>query len=148
MRDISASDYAYILIVGSSALSLAWLISAGLHQAETGRIVEVWVAPHGPDALCLEAISFAVALGASEATHRLVAAATGLGDLAEAAERPRVVEVVGAGGRLEPHRPLLAVEVHRAEGLLRARRLEALGSGGSRNLGDRDGTTRLPGAGA
>ena len=52
----------YVLLVAASGVPLVWLISAGLHQAESGRIVEVCVAPHGPDALCLEAIFFAVAL--------------------------------------------------------------------------------------
>lgn len=52
----------YVLIVASSGVPLVWLISAGLHQAESGRIVEVCIAPHGPDALCLEAIYFALAL--------------------------------------------------------------------------------------
>lgn len=52
----------YVLLVAASGVPLVWLISAGLHQAETGRIVEVCIAPHGPDALCLEAIYFAVAL--------------------------------------------------------------------------------------
>ena len=52
----------YVLIVASSGVPLVWLISAGLHQAESGRIVEVCVAPHGPGALCLEAIYFAFAL--------------------------------------------------------------------------------------
>ncbi|MEZ4430234.1 MAG: hypothetical protein R3A51_21355 [Nannocystaceae bacterium] len=52
----------YVLLVASSGVPLVWLISAGLHQAESGRIVEVCIAPHGPDALCLEAIYFALAL--------------------------------------------------------------------------------------
>lgn len=52
----------YVLLVAASGVPLVWLISAGLHQAETGRIVDVCIAPHGPDALCLEAIYFAVAL--------------------------------------------------------------------------------------
>ena len=52
----------YVLLVASSGVPLVWLISAGLHQAESGRIVEVCLAPHGPDAMCLEAISFALAL--------------------------------------------------------------------------------------
>lgn len=52
----------YVLIVASSGLPLVWLISAGLHQAESGRVAEVCMTPHGPDALCLEAIFFALAL--------------------------------------------------------------------------------------
>lgn len=53
----------YVLIVASSGIPLVWLISAGFHQAESGRVAEVCIAPHGPDALCLEAIFFALALG-------------------------------------------------------------------------------------
>lgn len=52
----------YVLLVASSWVPLVWLISAGFHQAETGRIVEVCIAPHGPDAVCQEAIFFALAL--------------------------------------------------------------------------------------
>lgn len=52
----------YILIVASSGVPLIWLISAGLHQAETGRSAAICIAPHGPDAICIEAIYFALAL--------------------------------------------------------------------------------------
>lgn len=52
----------YVLIVASSGVPLIWLISAGLHQAETGRSAAICIAPHGPDALCTEAIYFTLAL--------------------------------------------------------------------------------------
>ncbi len=52
----------YVLIVASSGVPLIWLISAGLHQAETGQSAAICIAPHGPDALCTEAIYFTLAL--------------------------------------------------------------------------------------
>jgi len=98
----------YILIVASSGIPIVWLISAGLHQAESGRILEVCVAPHGPDALCVEAIYFALALvgfAALLALPRLIWEQVLLrGSTSEAASRTseRIARLIRGNPRLRP----------------------------------------------
>jgi Zn-dependent protease with chaperone function len=53
----------FLLVTGSSALPLAWLFSAGLHQAETGKSVLACLFDHDAAAVCLEAGFFALTLG-------------------------------------------------------------------------------------
>ena len=52
----------YTLLVASSGVPMAWLISAALHQAESGRSALTCTAWHGPDGLCFEAGYFALVL--------------------------------------------------------------------------------------
>lgn len=52
----------YAILVLSSAVPLAWFISASLHQAETGRSVLVCTAEHSPSGDCAEAAYFSLAL--------------------------------------------------------------------------------------
>ncbi len=55
----------YALLTGSSALPIAWLLSAGLHQAETGKSVLVCLFDHGTGALCFEPGFFALMLASA-----------------------------------------------------------------------------------
>jgi len=59
----------FLLLAGSGVLPLAWFLSAGLHQAETGKSVLACLFVHGATALCFEAGFFAVALGAVVVTR-------------------------------------------------------------------------------
>jgi beta-lactamase regulating signal transducer with metallopeptidase domain len=52
----------YATLVASSAVPLAWFISASLHQAEDGRSELVCTAEHAPEAFCAEAAYFSLAL--------------------------------------------------------------------------------------
>ncbi len=52
----------YVLIVGATALPLAWLLSAGLHQAETGRAAALACLFDHDAALCFEPGLFALIL--------------------------------------------------------------------------------------
>lgn len=52
----------YLVLTGSSLLPLAWFISAGLHQAETGKSVLACIVDHDASALCFEPGFFALAL--------------------------------------------------------------------------------------
>ncbi|MEY4547333.1 MAG: hypothetical protein RL685_3528 [Pseudomonadota bacterium] len=52
----------YLLLTGSSVLPLAWLLSAGLHQAETGQSVLACLLDHDTAELCLEPGFFALLL--------------------------------------------------------------------------------------
>ncbi len=53
----------YLVLMGSTALPLAWFVSAGLHQAETGtRSALACLFDHGAAALCFEPAFFALAL--------------------------------------------------------------------------------------
>jgi beta-lactamase regulating signal transducer with metallopeptidase domain len=61
----------YLLLTASSALPLAWFVSAGLHQAESGRSMLVCLLSHEATTLCLESGSFALALGAVVALRAL-----------------------------------------------------------------------------
>jgi hypothetical protein len=54
----------FLLLAGSGVLPLAWFLSAGLHQAETGRSALACLFVHGATALCFESSFFAAALGA------------------------------------------------------------------------------------
>lgn len=54
-------DLRYPLLVGSSLLPLAWLVSAGLHQSEARAVVSC-IFDHDAAALCLEPAFFAVLL--------------------------------------------------------------------------------------
>lgn len=49
----------YVLLTASSAVPLAWFVSAGVHQAETGRSVLACLVSHDSAALCFEPASFA-----------------------------------------------------------------------------------------
>jgi hypothetical protein len=52
----------YLLLTGSSALPLAWLVSAALHQAESGQTVLACLFEHASE-LCAEPRLFAAVLG-------------------------------------------------------------------------------------
>lgn len=52
----------YVVLAASSAIPLAWFLSAGLHQAETGKSVLACLLDHGEAALCLEPGFFALVL--------------------------------------------------------------------------------------
>jgi beta-lactamase regulating signal transducer with metallopeptidase domain len=52
----------YALLVGPTLLPLAWLVSACLHQAESGTHPDVCVGPEQPGVLCPEVAFFAAAL--------------------------------------------------------------------------------------
>lgn len=52
----------YVLLTSSSMLPIAWLFSAGLHQAETGRSALGCLFVHDTAKLCLEPVFFALAL--------------------------------------------------------------------------------------
>src|SRR5690348_15888081 len=54
----------YLLLAGSSILPLAWLLSAGLHQAESGEMVLACLFDHETAARCFEPVFFALTLGA------------------------------------------------------------------------------------
>jgi len=54
----------YALLVGSSAVPLAWFVSAGLHQAEGGADHGVCAVAHDQGVLCVEAAYFALGLSA------------------------------------------------------------------------------------
>lgn len=58
----SRTGIRYALLVGSSAVPLAWFLSASLHQAESGTGAEVCAVLHAPGAFCPEAVLFAAAL--------------------------------------------------------------------------------------
>lgn len=90
----------FALLVGSSALPLAWFISASLHQAESGLSAEVCAALHAPETFCAEAAYFALGLiliiGLS-ATPRLLrerVALQGATDLGAVAMLARVRAIV------------------------------------------------------
>lgn len=53
----------YLLLIGSSLVPLCWFISAGLHQAESGRSALACILDHDAAATCLESGYFALALG-------------------------------------------------------------------------------------
>ncbi len=53
----------YLLLTGSSVLPLAWLVSAGMHQAESGRSALACMLDHDATDACLESGYFALALG-------------------------------------------------------------------------------------
>ena len=55
----------YVLLTGSSALPIAWLLSAGLHQAETGKSALTCLFDHDTAELCFEPGFFALALAAA-----------------------------------------------------------------------------------
>lgn len=67
----------FLLLAGSGVLPLAWFLSAGLHQAETGKSVLSCLFEHGATSLCFESGFFAVALAAVVVSRsvRLVRAA-------------------------------------------------------------------------
>ena len=52
----------YVLLTGSSALPVAWLLSAGLHQAETGKSALACLFDHDTAELCFEPGFFALML--------------------------------------------------------------------------------------
>lgn len=65
----------YVLLTSSSILPLAWLLSAGLHQAETGKSALACLFDHDSAELCLEPGFFALLLVAAiaAATLRVIA---------------------------------------------------------------------------
>lgn len=65
-------DLRFMLLLASSALPLAWLMSAGIHQAESGRSALICILRHERAELCLEPGYFALVLAAiiSAATLR------------------------------------------------------------------------------
>lgn len=52
----------YALLVGSSLVPIAWLLSAAVHQAESLRSSSACALPHEREALCLEPAGFAAAV--------------------------------------------------------------------------------------
>lgn len=52
----------YVLLTGSSVLPIAWLLSAGLHQAETGKSALACLFDHDTAELCFEPGFFALML--------------------------------------------------------------------------------------
>ena len=58
----ASSGLRYVLLVASSAVPLAWFLSASLQQLGTGAAAEVCDALHTPGAFCPESLLFAVAL--------------------------------------------------------------------------------------
>lgn len=55
----------HVLLVGSSAVPLAWLVSASAHQVETGECALVCISVHARNVLCPEALLFPFALVAA-----------------------------------------------------------------------------------
>ncbi len=74
---LSRLSLRYVLLTGSSVLPLAWFMSAGIHQAETGRSALACLIDHDNAALCFEPAFFAsllaggVALAWLSATYRV-----------------------------------------------------------------------------
>lgn len=60
----------HAIVVSSSGVPLLWFISAGIHQAETGR-AGVCAGDHGPESLCMDAAYFAAALSVVAAVAAL-----------------------------------------------------------------------------
>ena len=58
----SLASVRYALLVGSSAVPLAWFVSASLHQTESGESAAVCSAVHAPEAFCAEAAYFSLGL--------------------------------------------------------------------------------------
>lgn len=58
----ASSGLRYVLLVASSAVPLAWFLSASLQQVVTGDAAEVCAALHAPGACCPESVLFAVVL--------------------------------------------------------------------------------------
>ena len=52
----------YVLLTGSSVLPIAWLLSAGLHQAETAKSALACLFDHDTAELCFEPGFFALML--------------------------------------------------------------------------------------
>jgi Zn-dependent protease with chaperone function len=97
----------YLVLTGSSLLPLAWLLSAALHQAETGRSVVTCLFDHEAAALCFEPGLFTAALTALVvwASIRELRHARGvpLASSAAAAElEQRVMRIVSTRRELEP----------------------------------------------
>jgi hypothetical protein len=61
----------FLVLAGASVLPLAWLFSAGLHQAESGRSVLACLFAHDAAALCYDSGLFALALGVVVVTRSL-----------------------------------------------------------------------------
>ncbi|MET0413226.1 MAG: hypothetical protein ABW217_18110, partial [Polyangiaceae bacterium] len=59
---LHALNLRYLLLTGSSLLPLAWLLSAGLHQLESGKSALACLLDHAGAAHCLEPAAFALAL--------------------------------------------------------------------------------------
>lgn len=55
----------YVLLTGSSVLPIAWLLSAGIHQAESGTSAIACSFDHGATELCFEPGFFALVLAAA-----------------------------------------------------------------------------------
>lgn len=58
-------DLRYVLLTGSSTLPIAWLVSAGIHQAETGKSALACLLDHETAELCFEPGFFALVLAAA-----------------------------------------------------------------------------------
>ena len=59
---LQALNLRYLLLTGSSLLPLAWLLSAGLHQLESGKSALACLLDHAGAPHCLEPAAFALAL--------------------------------------------------------------------------------------
>lgn len=59
---LQALNLRYLLLTGATFLPLAWLLSAGLHQLESGKSALACLLDHAGAAHCLEPAAFALAL--------------------------------------------------------------------------------------
>lgn len=84
----------YVVLVGASVLPLAWFLSAGLHQAESGSAALHCLFDEGPAALCFESIYFALTLTAFVAFRSV-------GPIRRATKAPMLVIDSGHKQRLE-----------------------------------------------
>jgi hypothetical protein len=60
---LQALNVRYLLLTLPSVLPLAWFMSAGMHQAESGQSVMACLLDHEEAALCFEPVFFALTLG-------------------------------------------------------------------------------------
>ncbi len=95
----------YLVLTGSCALPMAWLISAGLHQAEKGAVALACLFDHATD-ICLEPAAFAAVLsfGAAGCWIRTLA---GRAD-AQVSDTLRAHALLGRLGALVASRPSLS----------------------------------------
>lgn len=108
----------YVLIVGATALPLAWFLSAGLHQAETGQAAAAAVTclfDHDTAALCFEPGLFALALlavsavGAAAVARRLGAPRDSGSSAEGSATAARLERVLGERSTLASLRGRMSV---------------------------------------
>jgi beta-lactamase regulating signal transducer with metallopeptidase domain len=99
----------YLLLLVPSLVPIAWTLSAGLHQAETGRAVLACLLRHDLEEACVEPLLFVTLLGALIAfrlrpwlaTYRRASRLTPTSDPAAVARMARLVETHPALRELE-----------------------------------------------